>query len=59
MDYQIIWSSEAQDEIRAILDFLLDNWGDTVADRFSDQIFQVSANYSEAIHCRSQLKKRR
>ena len=43
MDYQIIWSEEAQDEIHAILNYLLDEWGDSVADRFSNQMVQVGS----------------
>ncbi|TAF02472.1 MAG: type II toxin-antitoxin system RelE/ParE family toxin [Runella slithyformis] len=42
MDYQIIWSDESQNEIREILEFLLDEWGDAAADKFSEQVLQVS-----------------
>jgi plasmid stabilization system protein ParE len=42
MDYQIIWSDDAQEEIRLILDFLLDERSDSQAHRFSEQMIQVS-----------------
>ncbi len=42
MDYQIIWSDDAQEEIRQILDFLLDERGDSQAQKFSEQMIQES-----------------
>ncbi len=35
---EIIWKPEAQDDFREIVDYLLDNWPDDVAEKFTDEI---------------------
>jgi plasmid stabilization system protein ParE len=42
MAYEIVWSEETQEEIHEILDYLLDTWGATVAEKFSNKILEVS-----------------
>lgn len=42
MAYQVIWSDDAQEDIHEILDQLLNNWGDKVADKFSQSIIEVA-----------------
>jgi len=42
MAYQVIWSDEAQNEIRAILTYLMDTWNDKIAENFSRQIGEVA-----------------
>ena len=43
MDYQIIWSDEAQEEIYSVLNYLLDEWSDNVAQKFSEQMAQIGS----------------
>jgi len=38
MAYTLIWSDDAQENIRAIISYLLDYWGDDVAERFSERL---------------------
>lgn len=42
MAYKISWSQTVQEDIRLILDYLLEVWGDKTADRFSDYLLEVS-----------------
>jgi plasmid stabilization system protein ParE len=47
MAYKISWSTTAQEEIRIILDYLLEEWGDKTADRFSDYLVEVASLLEE------------
>ena len=38
MAYALIWSDDAQENIRDVISYLLDNWGDPSAERFSDRL---------------------
>ena len=38
MAYTLIWSDDAQENIRDIISYLLDSWGDPVAERFSERL---------------------
>jgi addiction module RelE/StbE family toxin len=38
MAAEIIWKPEAQDDFREIVDYLLDNWPDEVAEKFTNEI---------------------
>lgn len=42
MAYKIRWSAAAQEDIRLILGYLLDEWGEKTADRFSDYLLEVA-----------------
>ena len=42
MAYQVIWSDEAQNEVRDILTYLMDTWNDKIAENFSQQISEVA-----------------
>lgn len=42
MAYRVIWSDEVQEQIRDIQSYLLINFGDAAADRFSDRLRKVS-----------------
>lgn len=42
MAYRVIWSDEVQEQIRDIQSYLLTNFGDAAADRFSDRLRKVS-----------------
>lgn len=42
MAHQVIWSEQAQQDIHNILNYLTDNWSDTIAERFSDQMIKSS-----------------
>lgn len=38
MAYTLIWSDDAQENVRTIIDYLLDFWGATVAEQFSERL---------------------
>ncbi|MDZ7897594.1 MAG: type II toxin-antitoxin system RelE/ParE family toxin [Arcicella sp.] len=38
MEYQVIWSDEIVEDIRNINNYLLDEWGFLVADKFADKL---------------------
>jgi addiction module RelE/StbE family toxin len=42
MAYEIKWSDPAQDEIHEIINYLLEEWGDKVAEQLSEQILEIS-----------------
>ena len=39
MAYQIVWHDNAKEDLRDILNYLLDNWSDEVAEKFNDALF--------------------
>ncbi len=41
MAYQIRWSDEARENIRDILDYLEENFGEATADRFADRFAEM------------------
>ena len=41
MAYSVIWLVTAQDDVRQILDYLLDAWSSDVADRFAERVVKV------------------
>lgn len=41
MAYTLIWSDDAQENIRAIISYLLDFWGDAVAEQFSERLVRA------------------
>ena len=38
MAYTLIWSDDAQENIRDVIRYLLYSWGDTVAEQFSERL---------------------
>lgn len=38
MAYTLIWSADAQEYIKSVISYLLDFWGDDVAERFSERL---------------------
>ncbi|KAB7730979.1 type II toxin-antitoxin system mRNA interferase toxin, RelE/StbE family [Rudanella paleaurantiibacter] len=46
MQYTIAWTENARDEIRAILDYMLDHWEDGVTNRLADEIQKVADQLS-------------
>ncbi len=49
MAYQIVWHDNAKEDLRDILNYLLDNWSDEVAEKFNDMLFSKLQNL-EKIH---------
>ncbi|MBN8823723.1 MULTISPECIES: type II toxin-antitoxin system RelE/ParE family toxin [unclassified Spirosoma] len=41
MAYSLIWSEDAQENIRTIINYLLDFWGDDVAEQFSERLIKA------------------
>ena len=41
MAYQVVYSPNAQNEIREILDYLLDEWSFEISDNFSDYLIST------------------
>lgn len=41
MDYKVVWTPNAEEDLRLILDFLMDEWADNFAKIFSEQIFKT------------------
>jgi plasmid stabilization system protein ParE len=41
MAYTLIWSEDAQENVHQILDYLLDSWGDAIADQFSERLIKA------------------
>jgi plasmid stabilization system protein ParE len=41
MAFKVVWTNNAEDDLRSILDYLLDEWADSFAEIFSEQLFQT------------------
>ncbi len=41
MALKIVWTTNAEEDLRQILDYLLDEWADSFAEVFSEQLFQT------------------
>ena len=41
MAYEIIWSSNAEDDFRAIIGYFMDQWADDFADKFGEQVLKT------------------
>lgn len=41
MALKIVWSPNAEEDFRLILDYLMDEWADNFAEMFSDQLFKT------------------
>ena len=41
MEYEIVWSDEIVENIRDINNYLLDEWGFLVADKFADKLIKA------------------
>lgn len=41
MAYQVVYSSQAQEEVREILSYLLNNWGIDVSENFSEYLINT------------------
>lgn len=46
MEYTIAWTEDAKEDVRVILDYLLDNWEDGVTNRLADEIRKVADQLS-------------
>ncbi len=40
--FKVVWSADAKENIRDIFDYLLDNWSDAVAEKFTDNILALT-----------------
>jgi addiction module RelE/StbE family toxin len=40
--YEINWSPDSKEDIRNIYEYLLDDWGDKVADKFADDVLDLT-----------------
>ena len=40
MALKIVWTTNAEEDLRQILDYLLDEWADSFAEVFSEQLFK-------------------
>ena len=38
MAYTLIWSDDAQENVRDVISYLLDSWSDAVAEQFSERL---------------------
>lgn len=47
MAYTLIWSDDAQEDIRAIISYLLDFWSDDVAERFQIDLLRLAVKLSK------------
>lgn len=47
MAYTLIWSDDAQENIRQIIAYLLEYWGDAVAERFSDRLVSAGGQLEQ------------
>ena len=44
MEYEIIWSLQIQEEIKDINDYLLEEWGFLIANKFADRLIDTVEN---------------
>jgi plasmid stabilization system protein ParE len=44
MEYEIIWSLQIQEEIKDINDYLLEEWGFLIANKFADKLIDTVEN---------------
>lgn len=50
MEYEIIWSLEAQEDIKNINDYLLENWGFLITEKFGDKVIDAVENLKKHPH---------
>ena len=44
MEYEIIWSLEAQEDVKNINDYLLEHWGFLITEKFGDKLINALEN---------------
>lgn len=47
MALEIVWSAEAKEDYRTTVDYLLDNFSDEIAERYTDKLFDALETLSQ------------
>lgn len=50
MEYEIVWSAEIQEDIKNINDYLLEEWGFLIAEKFGDKLIDAVENLKKHPH---------